>query len=205
MRSKLVEHRGYECKGEAGKFLLVFQKADDAIRFSMCITEALLEIEWDPMTLLLERMAPRHNSDGTLLVCGPGIAMGMCTGVPTGFAFNPTSDRMDYFGTLVNRAARTHAKALAGEVCFDSTTHDALSYDITTESEFLIQKRGAFHLKGIAEETDIYHILPFRISTRFDWCVFHRLQACACSDCCEEHSIALCCSCVNPKNPLSCS
>lgn len=57
------------------------------------------------------------NSSGVVVFRGPRVKMGIYEGVPTRALPHSTTGRADYFGQLVNRAARfCHAAAKGGQV-----------------------------------------------------------------------------------------
>ena len=143
-------HRGYESKGFHGKFMFMFANANDAVAFACAANKALLTLDWDPATLAHADMAEQSTDDGQTYIRGPGLAVGMSTGSPAMYSFNRVSGRMDYFGPVVNRAARILGQTVAGEICLSDATREALS--VETLDEILMETCGMFNLRGINEE-----------------------------------------------------
>merc|ERR1712072_272787 len=86
----------------------------------------------------------------------------MATGIPELFSFNKTSGKMDYFGQVVNRAARVGGQAAPGEICLIAATQAKLP----NVGEYYCQTRGAFNLKGVVGEQEIFTILPKELEGR---------------------------------------
>jgi hypothetical protein len=143
----------------------VFAEAEAAVRFAGDVTRALIFEDWEPETLVLPGMAPQSTEDGAVYFRGPAVAIGMSTGPPTMFSFNRRSGRMDYFGPVVNRAARVLGQAASGEICFSRTTYDALPPAV--EEWATIESCGLHRLRGIEEDVELFHVLPRQLAPRF--------------------------------------
>jgi class 3 adenylate cyclase len=151
------KYRGYECKGSAGKFMLVFNTADDAVKCCGDINTSLLTQTWKADTTSL-------SSDPDFK--GYTMAMGVATGIPTMFDFNKSSNTMDYFGPVVNLSARICGQACPGEITLGVTTNEELSPEV--KGNFVIQSRGKVSLKGIKDEIEILSTMPSSLSSRMD-------------------------------------
>ena len=120
VHAKTQLHRGYLCKEMQGKFMLCFVSLADAISFSVSLQGHLLtEVAWDPQLLCLEDFAVCVGRDGSEIRRGITPAIGMSWGQPTSRRPMQTSGRADYFGPVVNRAARCMAAAAYGQVIVD--------------------------------------------------------------------------------------
>ena len=72
---------------------------------------------------------------GNVVFRGPKVKMGIYAGVPTRVVPHTTTGRADYFGPLVNRAARyCHAAARGGQV---SLKPYALGQEVILRDEVL--------------------------------------------------------------------
>lgn len=68
-----------------------------------------------------------YAEDGTLAFRGPRVRMGVYRGQPTRVVPHASTGRADYFGPLVNRAARfCHASAHGGQVIVPKELVDEL-------------------------------------------------------------------------------
>ena len=86
----------------------------------------------------------------------------MATGVPEMFNFNRASGKMDYFGRVINGAARVAATVAPGEIGLIAASKNALS----GTTGYKIETRGMFSLKGIADEQEIFTLLPTELAGR---------------------------------------
>lgn len=76
-----------------------------------------LLIYWHYQVLALPGCNEEHSSDGGMIFRGPRVCMGMYKGQPTRVMPHANTGRADYFGPLVNRAARwCHAAASGGQI-----------------------------------------------------------------------------------------
>ncbi|KAK9861409.1 hypothetical protein WJX84_009398 [Apatococcus fuscideae] len=116
IRQLLALRNGYECQEADGDFMLVFENPVQAVNFCLQAQEALLQVHWEPDVLQLHHCCPVLSQDRLLFV-GPRVRMGMYEGTPVRIQPHTSSGRADYFGVLVNRAARfCHAAAHGGQV-----------------------------------------------------------------------------------------
>lgn len=152
---------GYLCKGSVGKYMLTFNTADAAVEFALQVNTALLNMTWKTTGV----NPSRDDASGKMVFNGMPLAMGMATGEPQMFAYNRSSQRMDYFGPLVNLSARVMASSTVGEICLGPATEAALSPE--KKSSLVIRSRGTFSLKGVQGETEIFHCTNPELEGRF--------------------------------------
>jgi len=166
---------GYECKGGQGKYLFVFATADQAIKWSHAVLDALMEVQWaEGLDSDCEAAKLRRDpATGKMIFKGLNIAVGMNTGVPTMFNFNKSSGKMDYFGQVVNRCARIMSTSAPGEISASSRTLETLSE--AQKGVCYINSRGLFNLKGVSEELEVHTVLPKHLEARTG--VFEELRA----------------------------
>jgi len=94
---------------------------------------------------------------------GPALCIGMVTGAPQMFQFNKVAGKMDYFGPVVNRAARVAATSAPGEISVGPTTKTILQ---DPSPEYTISSRGKHALKGVDTELEIFTMLPKGLEDR---------------------------------------
>ena len=109
IRNLISEHGGYEVKTIGDAFMVAFATAEQAVLFGLDVQRDIHEAEW-PEQLLEHRGC--GVEDGW-----PGLQLriGVMFG-PVLLEFNTLTDRMDYFGPTVNRAACLESIGTAGTV-----------------------------------------------------------------------------------------
>ena len=115
LRRQLRFCGGYEVKTEGDAFMCSFPTTLAALWFCMSVQKELLDLPW-PLELLecedgKEILDPR----GKLIARGLSVRMGIHCGQPV-CEPDPVTERMDYFGPMVNRAARVNAVAAGGQI-----------------------------------------------------------------------------------------
>ncbi|KAK9802596.1 hypothetical protein WJX73_010556 [Symbiochloris irregularis] len=105
VRRCLSRMQGYECQEADGEFMLAFTQPLLAVQFCLLVQEQLMEAAWDGPILALPNCQVEIHDD-VMIWCGPRVRMGVCVGEPASVSPHMTSGRADYFGPLVNRAAR---------------------------------------------------------------------------------------------------
>jgi hypothetical protein len=110
----------------------------------------------------------KRSIDGQLLFSGLRVRMGVHSGKPTCEA-DPVTGRMDYFGPVVNRAARIANLGHGGQTVVSSDTCELLP-ELLNDPESLrvtVQDMGTFSgLKGLNEQLHVYSVLPIALQDR---------------------------------------
>lgn len=107
---------GYECQEVNAVFMLTFHTPGDAVRFHLVLQQLLVIADWTPEMLELPPMKSEWGEDGSLLFRGPRVKTGVYKGHPRSITPHSTTGRADYWGPLVNRAARMMAGARGGQL-----------------------------------------------------------------------------------------
>lgn len=134
---------GYECQEIDSSFMLAFPNMDDLIHFAANCQQALPRLAW-----------PRELCDvGHHHRLGLRVGIGALSGAYTSRVPHVSTGRADYFGTVVNRAARIAAAAHGGQVLLGSN-------DIEKPLPLGVQlmRLGAYDLKGV-EKPIVLHEL----------------------------------------------
>ncbi|EIW63579.1 uncharacterized protein TRAVEDRAFT_161932 [Trametes versicolor FP-101664 SS1] len=105
---------GYEVKTEGDAFMCSFPTTLSALWWCMSVQTQLLELPW-PLELLECEDGKEIHKGGRLLARGLSLRMGIHCGQPV-CEPDPVTGRMDYFGPMVNRAARVNAVAAGGQI-----------------------------------------------------------------------------------------
>lgn len=137
-------HQGCEVKTEGDAFMIAFSDVSRAIKFALDVQEGLTTIEWP-------------ESIGEILV-----RMGIHTGYPI-CTPDPATGRMDYFGPMVNRAARVAGAAHGGQILISLATfqggEEALKLADITEL-------GSHRLKGLEQPESLWQLVPKQLKSR---------------------------------------
>lgn len=130
MRSAIKQHNelmrrhlrligGYEVKTEGDAFMVAFPTVTSALLWSFTIQSQLLEVQWPQEILNSVSGQEVRDADGTVLFKGLSVRMGIHWGQPV-CEVDPITRRMDYFGPMVNRAARIEGVADGGQITVSS-------------------------------------------------------------------------------------
>ena len=148
MRAAILRHRGYEVKTEGDAFMVAFVAPTDAVRWCVDVQKALTTAAWPGF---LANVAPQ----------GLRVRMGVHWGAPLCVA-DPTTGRMDYFGPMVNRAARVSSAGHGGQVLVSDAAWNAAE----SQPDWLVKILGEFVLPGLREPELIRQVLPATLSGR---------------------------------------
>ncbi|KZT50347.1 L domain-like protein [Calocera cornea HHB12733] len=107
---------GYEIKTEGDAFIVAFKSVLAAVHWCLKGQEELLTLDWPAALLNDPDGKVVTDADGVVIERGLMVRMGIHYGVPTASDLDPTTGRMDYFGSAVNRAARVGSSPKAGEI-----------------------------------------------------------------------------------------
>ena len=129
LRRQLRSIGGYEVKTEGDAFMVSFQSVAAAVLWCFSVQIRLLSVDWPQEILDTDDCKPVYGPDGELLYRGLSVRMGVHWGWPV-CEVDPVNTRMDYFGPMVNRAARVSSAADGGQIM--------ASHDVITELERLM-------------------------------------------------------------------
>ncbi|GIL71229.1 hypothetical protein Vretifemale_1714 [Volvox reticuliferus] len=120
VREVLQVFGSYECQEYECTFMVACAGPRIAAEAALVLHEWLLHADW-PTDLVEEHPEGRLllAPDGRPLRRGFRAKVGIFTGVPLSVVPHATTGRADYFGALVNRAARLMAGAKAGQTLLD--------------------------------------------------------------------------------------
>ncbi|KAF7727155.1 cysteinyl-tRNA synthetase [Apophysomyces ossiformis] len=124
MRRTLRSVGGYEVKTEGDAFMVCFQNITAALLWCFTVQLQLLEADW-PAGIVDTEEGREIEKDGIVIYKGLSVRMGIHWGMPV-FERNPITNRMDYFGPVVNKASRICNAADGGQICVSSDVVAAL-------------------------------------------------------------------------------
>ncbi|KAG2200534.1 hypothetical protein INT47_012320, partial [Mucor saturninus] len=124
MRRTLRSVGGYEVKTEGDAFMVCFKNITAALLWCFTVQLQLLEADW-PAGILDTEEGREIKKDAVTIYNGLSVRMGIHWGTPV-FERNPITQRMDYFGPVVNKASRICNAADGGQICVSSDVIAAL-------------------------------------------------------------------------------
>lgn len=134
LRAAAARRGGVEVKTEGDAFFLAFARADAAICFAVDAQRAIAACRWPDVLPGVDALRVR---------------IGMHTGAP--IVDRHPDGSLDYFGPVVNRAARVGGAGYGGQIVVSEATltlaQSALPPEIAAEN------LGRHRLKGVGEET----------------------------------------------------
>ncbi|KAI9280056.1 hypothetical protein BY458DRAFT_501237 [Sporodiniella umbellata] len=125
MRRTLRSAGGYEVKTEGDAFMVCFKNITAALLWCFTVQIQLLEADWPAGIIDSDEGRAINSDDGALMYKGLSVRMGIHWGTPVSER-NPITQRMDYFGPVVNKASRICNVADGGQICVSSDVIDAL-------------------------------------------------------------------------------
>lgn len=133
LRRQLRFCGGYEVKTEGDAFMVAFQNVSSAILWALNVQLQLLHEAWPKELLECEDGREIRDKEGRIIAKGLSLRMGIHCGAP---ACEPDAitKRMDYFGPMVNRAARVCGCAAGGQIM--------LSADVVREIQARVLETG---------------------------------------------------------------
>ncbi|PRP80396.1 hypothetical protein PROFUN_11942 [Planoprotostelium fungivorum] len=154
-RRSIARHGGYEVKTEGDSFMVSFGDSLSAFRFCVQSQEDL-------------QGAPGLKSFSTLQIqrqCrGLRVRMGIHSGTPI-CQVDPTTHRMDYFGRMVNKAARISGVACGGQIIASTTSVNQTIRDHMMETTTWMEL-GCHPLKGLSSPVEMMQVTPKSLGRR---------------------------------------
>ncbi|TNE87090.1 MAG: hypothetical protein EP330_19145 [Deltaproteobacteria bacterium] len=155
MRASIGRHGGYEVKTEGDAFMVAFAHPAQALDFCLDVQRNLHEHPWSDELLEL----PEACEEGAFR--GMRVRMGIHTGEPE---VRPHNNMVDYFGPMVNRAARIAHAGHGGQVLISRESWDLL--DGKNTEPVIERVLGQFLLRGLSGTQEILQVLPAALSDR---------------------------------------
>ncbi|KAJ9460795.1 Adenylate cyclase [Diplonema papillatum] len=164
MRTGLRKFRGYEVKTEGDAFMTAFHSPEDAFRWCLYMQQILLTLNY-PEELMDCADAKIIEYKGTLLWRGLRVRMGIHIGYPR-CEQDPTTQRMDYYGQMVNKAARISGLAQGGQIVFSEEVHAQVAGKLSELGGPVITDGGEVALKGIKKKAKVFYAVPKALRQR---------------------------------------
>ncbi len=115
MRANIRKFDGYEVEGEDCNFVVSFSSAASAVEFGAAVQAASTCTAWDDDVVSMKYFQPVKNRNNEIVLNGPRLQIGMCSGTPARVQSCLRTGRMEYFGTImVRRASMLEPSIVAG-------------------------------------------------------------------------------------------
>jgi len=179
IRKLLQKYRLYEVKTVGDSFMVTTSSADDAVQFAI---EAQLELfvcdwEWDgadafyletASTAFVKRPSNCHHTKGDPdygdIWNGLRVRMGINFGLGD-ITHDEVSKGYDYYGNLVNAAARIESLAHGGQIIASEDVIRALSSPLDP-AVAVVNELGRFPLRGVLDPPMVYEVAPTKLAGR---------------------------------------
>jgi len=155
MRTAIRRHAGFEVKTEGDSFMIAFADSVQAVAFCFDVQEDLFRHPWSPELLA----TPQARSDPGFR--GLRVRMGAHVGTPEA---RVTGSGADYYGPMVNRAARIAGAGHGGQILLSSEVADAVRGHLKERAKF--EPMGQFTLRGLSGTQGIVQALPTDLAIR---------------------------------------
>ncbi len=144
VREQIGSHEGYEVKTEGDAFMVAFAEADAALLFCLHTQQALAQAPWPAAVGEIR------------------VRMGLHSGEPICSA-DPRTGHTDYFGPVVNRAARVASAGHGGQVLLSEA---AFKRAQAASAQALVSDMGEHLLRGLEQPEHLYQALPQALAGR---------------------------------------
>lgn len=185
IRTELIHFDGYEVKTLGDGFLASFSTPKHALHFCLSTQKKIREVKWPQEISDYALQAAYWSGSDINKAHGLRIRMGIHFGAPFACSRNKITGRMDYYGYMVNVAARIHVEAEGEEIALSDAfigelyrhqtgkvmltsqfTHE-LRARITSaefeEGEFRVRSKGLRPLKGVKSPQHVFLIVLRRL------------------------------------------
>jgi class 3 adenylate cyclase/ABC-type phosphate transport system substrate-binding protein len=190
IRAQLNRHRGYEVKTIGDSFMVAFENIEEATAFALDVQAALYEVDWgtevfdefyDQVVALQDaggsigqaegfgcrRSEPPQQHDRSLWK-GIRVRIGIDYGVGS-VTFDEVSKGYDYYGTVVNTAARVESVGHGGQILLTEGALQALQ--ATSRGTKIVagascHSLGLQPLRGLDALIVLHQVLPQSLARR---------------------------------------
>ena len=158
-RATLVREGGYEVKTEGDAFMIAFRDPLSAVQWCLSVQEALVAAPWPDALLTAPEAEGRDGFRGLR------VRMGVHVGIPAPRP-DPLTGRMDYFGPMVNRAARVSSAAHGGQVIVSGAVFERIALALEQLGSPVATDLGSHWLKGLDTAERLVQLVPRALAAR---------------------------------------
>eukprot|EP00668_Euglena_longa_P024254 GGOE01030299.1.p1 GENE.GGOE01030299.1~~GGOE01030299.1.p1 ORF type:complete len:766 (-),score=177.99 GGOE01030299.1:1655-3952(-) len=168
IRKLIRKYRCYEVKTIGDSFMVACADPIAGVQLSLAIQEALYQHDWesDDLDKVYRRQTDCHLSHDAYHSCWRGlrVRVGMHYGRAQ-VTFDETTKGYDYYGTVVNAAARIEGAAHGGQVVMSRDVYDQVA-NYCSANNVIVNSLGAVQLRGLSNPLDLIQVLSAHFGDR---------------------------------------
>eukprot|EP00668_Euglena_longa_P002375 GGOE01002746.1.p1 GENE.GGOE01002746.1~~GGOE01002746.1.p1 ORF type:complete len:1005 (-),score=318.12 GGOE01002746.1:334-3348(-) len=168
IRRLIQKFKCYEVKTIGDSFMVASADPVAALQLALSIQEALYEHDWEGNALdeVYRRQTDCHLPPHAYarLWRGLRVRIGLHYGRAQ-ITFDQTTKGYDYYGTVVNTAARVEAVAHGGQVILSQEAYEQVAHHCSTHN-VSVKPLGSVQLRGLPGPLDLIQVLPSCLAQR---------------------------------------
>eukprot|EP00667_Euglena_gracilis_P000924 EG_transcript_925 len=160
IRRLIAKHQCYEVKTIGDSFMCAAHTPQQAVRLALAIQTALHQHDWgtDAISDVYANAVLTDTVAKAAHTCWNGLRVRVGIHYGRGdIRFDSVSKGYDYYGTVVNTAARIESACHGGQIGVSQAVYDALGGDLPGS---VWSDLGRHELRGLSEPIRLYQILP---------------------------------------------
>eukprot|EP00668_Euglena_longa_P010472 GGOE01012679.1.p1 GENE.GGOE01012679.1~~GGOE01012679.1.p1 ORF type:complete len:444 (-),score=100.42 GGOE01012679.1:1072-2403(-) len=167
IRKLLLKHHLYEVKTIGDSFMCAARSPTNAVGFALDLQRELFECDWGTDRIDTTYLVHQNAEKGKWVAsheCWNGLRVRV--GIHHGLGevyLDPVTRGYDYYGTVVNTAARVEAVCHGGQVGITQAVYDALKGEFPGA---VVTDLGEQALRGLAEPVHLHQLVPMELSAR---------------------------------------
>ena len=165
IRELIAETGGYEVKTIGDAFMIMYESPLSAVEFSLSVQQRLADATWPAAVMSHPSCLVSISKSGEKLWGGPRVRVGVHTG-EVAPQKNPLTNRIDFFGNTVNKAARVEGCSVGGAIAVTEEVLVAIGSDLSSFGEVCLTPVGKVPLKGVTQLSLITFLLPDKLEGR---------------------------------------
>eukprot|EP00667_Euglena_gracilis_P001212 EG_transcript_1212 len=167
IRRLIVKHGLYEVKTIGDSFMCASRSPLRAVEFALQLQRQLYEHDWGTTAIDDEYVLQQEALSGPWTASHAGwnglrVRVGVHYGQGEVY-LDPVSKGYDYYGTVVNTAARVEAVCHGGQIGITQAVHDAMNGEFPGA---VMSDLGEQVLRGLLEPVHLYQLVPWELAKR---------------------------------------
>eukprot|EP00668_Euglena_longa_P009166 GGOE01011059.1.p1 GENE.GGOE01011059.1~~GGOE01011059.1.p1 ORF type:complete len:1239 (-),score=384.50 GGOE01011059.1:870-4097(-) len=167
IRMLVLRHKLYEVKTIGDSFMCATCSPAKAVEFALHLQRELFEHDWGTKAIDTAYILQTEGEAGSWTASHAGWnGLRVRVGIHYGrgdVVLDPVSKGYDYYGTVVNTAARVEAVCHGGQIGITQAVYDALVGEFPGAA---VKDLGEQQLRGLTEPVHLYQLLPSELSER---------------------------------------
>eukprot|EP00668_Euglena_longa_P046657 GGOE01062351.1.p1 GENE.GGOE01062351.1~~GGOE01062351.1.p1 ORF type:complete len:871 (+),score=267.20 GGOE01062351.1:436-3048(+) len=168
IRRLIQKFKCYEVKTIGDSFMVASADPVAALQLALSIQEALYEHDWEGNALdeVYRRQTDCHLTLNAYARLWRGLRVRTCLHYGRAqITFDETTKGYDYYGTVVNAAARLEGAAHGGQILLTRQAFDQVA-DYCSDHPVSVVPIGNVHLRDLPSPLDVIEVLPTRFADR---------------------------------------